>query len=289
MTLSFVIPTYNSIKHIRKCLDSIFTQLPRDTEVIVIDNNSTDFTTDLIERDYPEVRIIRNKTNMGSSRARNQGIEASSGDYIIFMDSDAYLKGGFFSALERILKRIPSYVSSVSPKILKSDSNQIFSCGLYVSLLYKTYDVGQGMREDLFSKPFVVDGPNSCCAVFKREFLEKMKQKRGYFDEDFFFLFEDAEMALRLKERGYQTLFAPELACYHYGNGAGIPDKYRRYLCFRNRLYAILKTKNKSRFASFMLRSLFYDFFRTAHMALTNRHFFKIFKEISRKIEVEKG
>lgn len=285
--LSLIIPAYNNIENIRRCLDSVFSQRPTGAEVIVIDNASSDSTPEVIIKEYPDVVLMRNKKNMGSSFARNQGIRAARGKYLMFLDSDAYLGKDFFKNLEGVLAGA-NQPDAISTRILKADSGKVFSCGLRVSALYRVFDVGRGRPREEFSLPLAVDGPNSCCAIFKRECLESLKEKGEYFDEDFFFLFEDADLALRLKEKGHSCLFMPELTCYHYGEGSKLSRDFRRFLSFRNRWYMILKIKETSRLFSFFARSLPYDFLRTLHFSLTNKHFFRCLRDIRKKIKYEK-
>jgi len=75
MKLSFVIITYNSKNHIKRCLDSILSPVEYSFEVIVIDNNSIDSTVEFIKQKYPQVKLVTNTENKGSSFARNQGIK----------------------------------------------------------------------------------------------------------------------------------------------------------------------------------------------------------------------
>lgn len=84
--LSIIIPAYNAEAYLQRCLDSIFSQEFNDFEVIVINDGSTDGTSALLEH-YPQVKIIH-QGNHGMATARNQGIEVSTGEYILFVDSD---------------------------------------------------------------------------------------------------------------------------------------------------------------------------------------------------------
>jgi len=268
MFLSIVIPTFNSAEYIPRCLNSVFSQGLPDIEVIVVDNGSDDSTIGIIQRDFPGVTLIRNRKNMGSSSARNQGIRASSAGLILFLDSDAYLEDGFFVKLADLLKDFPKDTAGVSPKIIDDKSHRIFSCGLKISSLYRVKDQGRGKGKDNFNSPMAIDGLNSCCAIIRRESLDKIKEDNEYFDEDFFFLFEDVDLSVRLKAKGYQFLFIPRLTCFHQGAGAPIAKDFRRFLCLRNRWYAILKDKKRK---AIILRSLPYDLIRTLHFAATNR------------------
>ena len=100
MRLSVIIPLYNCAPVIERCLDSIDTF--EEQEVIVVDDGSTDNGVSVVEsyiENHPHVKLI-NKTNGGASSARNVGIEAAKGDYLMFVDADDYLMHG---CLERLL------------------------------------------------------------------------------------------------------------------------------------------------------------------------------------------
>jgi len=75
--ISLIIVTCNSEKYIIPCLDSIFNQEYRDVEIFVVDNGSTDATISLVEKKYPQIKLLKNKQNSGACKARNIGIAAS--------------------------------------------------------------------------------------------------------------------------------------------------------------------------------------------------------------------
>ena len=86
-TVSVVIPTYNRINYLPRALDSVAAQTRPVTEIIVVDDGSTDGTAECIRSRYPEVNVIR-QANHGVSHARNTGIRNVTGDWIAFLDSD---------------------------------------------------------------------------------------------------------------------------------------------------------------------------------------------------------
>ena len=91
--ISVIIPAYNVQDYIAECLDSILNQTYKDLEIIVVDDGSTDNTPQILEeyaKKYPQIRILTQQ-NSGQSVARNWGLRESSGDYIVFVDSDDWL------------------------------------------------------------------------------------------------------------------------------------------------------------------------------------------------------
>ncbi|MFH0797819.1 MAG: glycosyltransferase family 2 protein [Candidatus Woesearchaeota archaeon] len=86
--VSIIIPSWNRKNDLKRSLDSIKTQDYDNIEVIVVDNGSKDGSVDMVEKDYKEVKLIKNDKNMGVSVAKNQGILASTGEFIHFCDSD---------------------------------------------------------------------------------------------------------------------------------------------------------------------------------------------------------
>jgi GT2 family glycosyltransferase len=287
MLLSFVIPTFNSLKFIQPCVESILSQQDPGVEICVVDNGSTDSTPEFVAKNYPGISLIRNQENKGASFARNQGIGASSGEFIVFLDADAFLAGDFLKVLRRAAVALDSRYAGLTAKISQMSTGKIFSCGLRITSLYQSYDLKRGETVSAAQVPCEADGFNSCCAILRRSCLEQARGKGVYFDEDFFFLFEDTDLSLRLRKCGYDFLFDPHLVCSHVGGSAPIDPQKRRFYAFRNRLFIIFK--NEKRKTLFFLRSFFYDLPRTLHFCLTNRHASAVWRDISRKFQNEKN
>lgn len=106
VTFSVVIPVYNVSKYLRLCINSVLAQSYRDFEVILVNDGSTDGSGTICEEyTYRDNRVrVINQQNKGSSAARNVGISAATGDYVLFLDSDDYWKS--HDVLEKIAKRI---------------------------------------------------------------------------------------------------------------------------------------------------------------------------------------
>lgn len=93
--ITVIIPVYNGEEYIRKAIDSVLNQTYKEHELIVVDDCSTDGTSDILQEYSGRIRVIRHDKNMGVGVARQTGIDAATGDYITFLDSDDYLSEDF--------------------------------------------------------------------------------------------------------------------------------------------------------------------------------------------------
>ena len=97
--VSVTLVTYNSGRFIKKCLESVLAQKYPDLELIVIDNASTDGTTDILEPFEDRCRIVYNQENVGFAAAQNQAIAMSRGEWILTLNPDVLLLPGFIQQL----------------------------------------------------------------------------------------------------------------------------------------------------------------------------------------------
>ena len=203
--ISIVILSFNSKNALERCLNSIFCQADQNSEVIVVDNGSVDGTSEFLRNKYPEVLLIRNKDNLGASRARNQGIAAAQGSWILALDCDVTLGKDFLPGVFRLIESSAADTGMIQPKILQPDKKTIYSCGIYISKpLLRFYDLGKGLPDQgQFDRKRLVFGACSAAAVYNRRMLEAVKEKTGYFDERFFFLFEDVDLSWRGQRSGW--------------------------------------------------------------------------------------
>ena len=109
MIFSVVIPVYNVKDYLPKCIDSVLAQDFDDYEIVLVDDGSTDGESGAICDRYAEANAARirviHKPNGGLGDARNVGIEAAQGEYVVFLDSDDYVDAGMLSALAAVIDR----------------------------------------------------------------------------------------------------------------------------------------------------------------------------------------
>ncbi len=169
---SVIIPVYNSENYIFRCVDSIMSQGYDDIEVLVVNDGSTDNTRKSLDElglKYDKLKVYH-KINGGVSSARNYGLEKSSGEYIVFVDSDDYVLDGYFSFLHKVLDEnnpdclILNYFVGSDRGVFESDCKYTIrnSCPL-----------SRDESIELFLKGLIP--PSSCVKVFKRSIISDLK------------------------------------------------------------------------------------------------------------------
>ena len=194
--ISFIVPTYNSEKTIKKCIDSILKQ-KGEKEIIIIDDGSTDNTTEILMKHFRgKIKYIK-QTNQGPASARNRGIMNSKGKYIAFVDSDVELPSGWLEKAVCFLKK--ENIAGVGGPGISKTKNMI-SESINI-LLY-----GNMKTNEIF-----VDSIATMNSIYKKDIIKNIK-----FDTTFKSAGgEDPDFNFQIRERGYKLLFSPKLWVWH--------------------------------------------------------------------------
>jgi len=193
------------------------------------------------------------------------------------LDCDIVLEKGFLGKIMNKVEFSPAFVGMIQPKILNSDGKTIFSCGIFLSKARRFYDIGKGYAADkILNVKREVLGACCAAALYNKEMLDKIKEKTGFFDERFFFLAEDVDLAWRAHKKGWKTILCLDAVCFHKGNSSGYSRKLRQYLCFRNRYYAVLKNEGLTGYLKRVFPVLLYDIPRFFYLIFTNPYVIRL-------------
>ena len=218
--VSVTIVTYNSGRFIKRCLESVLDQNYPLKEIIVIDNNSTDGTIDILEPFEDRCRIIYNEENIGFSAAQNQAIAMSQAEWVLTLNPDVLLLQGFLEALVNAGSMDPT-VGTVCGKLMTMKATFDFeptvdSTGIYFTPNLRHLDRGSLRRDDgSFRNYEYVFGATAAAALYRREMIEDIMIGGEFFDNDFFAYREDADVAWRAQLMGWKCLYAPYAKGYH--------------------------------------------------------------------------
>lgn len=281
MKVSIIIVTWNAARFMAQCLNSLKKQIFRDFELIVVDNGSSDETLDILGKMFPQARVIKNKENLGFCRANNQGIKLAQGDYILTLNSDIILNRDFIKELLLAANSQPEEIGMLGGKMLRMDGKTIDSTGLILSKSRRFYDRGGGEIDigqyDEISEVF---GICAGAALYKRKMLDEIKIDGLYFDDDFFFLGEDFDVAWRAQLYGWKALYIPTAKCLHLRGSSQHQSKFKQYLSFKNRYLLMIKNDSLLNILMALPRLLVYDKTRFFYLLFTNRLVFRAIREI---------
>jgi GT2 family glycosyltransferase len=271
--VSVTIITYNSGRFIKRCLESVLDQKYPFKEIIVIDNNSTDGTIDILEpfEDRESCRIIYNEENIGFAAAQNQAIAMSNAEWILTLNPDVLLLQGFLEALVNAGNLDPK-VGTVCGKLLTMTSGFDFpeeplvdSTGIYFTPNLRHLDRGSLQVDNGHFRNYeYVFGATAAAALYRRDMIEDILIGGEFFDADFFAYREDADVAWRAQLMGWKCLYAPYAKGYHVrkalpGNRRALPPAINMH-SVKNRF--LLRMKNIS-----------WDLYRRNFVSITLRDF----------------
>jgi len=251
--VSVTIVTYNSGRFIKRCLESVLDQDYPLKEIIVIDNNSSDGTADILEPFEDRCRIIYNEENIGFAAAQNQAIALSGAEWVLTLNPDVLLLKGFIEALVNAGNLDPK-VGTVCGKLLTMTSTYDFepkvdSTGIYFTPNLRHLDRGSlEVDNGHFRNYEYVFGATAAAALYRREMIEDIAVNGEFFDADFFVYREDADVAWRAQLMGWKCLYAPYAKGYHVrnalpGNRRALPPEINMH-SVKNRF--LLRMKNIS-------------------------------------------
>jgi len=258
LLVSIIIPTYNRKAKLKRCLDSLLRINYHPFEIIIVDNASTDKTNGMIEKLFPQTKLIKRKTNGGAVIARNEGIKRAAGDLLCFADSDNVFDPNFLKKLVELIKE-NSQAGLVAPKMYYlKEPNRIWFAGNKVNLLTsRTKYIGLNeIDRGQYNRVKEIDHAPNVWLV-KREVIKKI----GMMDPRYVMSYGETDWSMRIKLDGYKVLFCPEALVYH---DIGIPadvshnvmvrsTAYRIYYFARNRIIFMKKFAPLPNFLIFLL------------------------------------
>jgi GT2 family glycosyltransferase len=209
ISVSIIIVNYNGKVYLDKCLDSIKkTTLYTNLEVLVIDNNSADGSVDLVKENYPAVKIIELKENLGFAAANNLAAKEAKGDLYVFLNNDTIVTKTWLSELVKSVTQNDREVAIAQSLLLLGQDGQIDSSGDFI---------------DKFGRPYsskLMNAPNgreilsarAASMIIRKEVFWKL----GAFEEDFFASFEDVHLGWRAWIAGYKVILASNSIVYHF-------------------------------------------------------------------------
>ncbi|MBB6275973.1 glycosyltransferase family 2 protein [Porphyromonas circumdentaria] len=235
-----------------------------DTEVVVIDNGSEDDSCLFLERNYPQVRLVRLDKNYGFAEGYNRGIQEINTPYLCLLNNDVAVTEGWTEEPLSLLKM--DNVAAVQPKIKSYDNPTLFeyagAAGGFLDFLGYPFCRGRifdtvepdTLQYETVTPIFWASG--AALFVRRSDYIEA-----GGLDPYFFAHMEEIDLAWRLRRMGKEILYTPMSTIYHQGGSSlqqGSPQKV--YLNFRNNLLMLYKNLPRRSFRKILFFRILLDF-----------------------------
>jgi len=238
IVVSVIVLNWNGELFLEACLGSLLRQSMGDTEIILVDNGSTDGSVDLVRGRFPQVRLIVLEENTGFSAGNNAGIRHARGEYVALINNDAEADPHWIEEILKTYNSHPEVGICASKMLFYDDRTLADACGDFYTVEGIAGKIGHLEPEERYGKPREVFGACAGAAVYRRSMLEEL----GGFDEDFFIVHEDSDLSFRARLMGYKCLYVPTAIVYHHlGASIGLGSDRSVYFSQRNTEFVYLK------------------------------------------------
>ena len=269
MDISFCIVNLNAKKYLSNCLKSIPGSTKLDSiEIIVVDNNSYDGSANFLIEKYPDIKLIRNRRNKGYTKAMNQALRSSNGEYKVVLNPDTLL---MHDSIDILIDQMRSdrNIGIVGPKVINEDGSFQKSCRRGIARPAAVFSYFLGLSERYPSnKRFTgyhlnyldentlneVNGVSGSCMII----FDKLIDDIGYFDERYFAYQEDSDYCLMAINNGWKIYYNPEAVVKHFGGKGGAHSLPSKAIFEWHRSYVRYYFKHFSSDYSFLFNVFYY-------------------------------
>lgn len=258
---TIIIPNYNGIKYIEKCLNSLEGE---PAHILVVDNGSTDGSVQLVAERFPQVGLLRLDCNYGFCTAVNRGVGQCRTPYVILLNNDTEVKSGFVRAMEEPLQKNVRIFSGAAQMLNLYQPEKIDDAGDYYCALGWAFALGKDRPKQNYQRPRRIFAACGGAAIYRREVMEYL----GLLDENHFAYLEDIDLGYRARIHGYENVYIPEAVVYHAGSASSgsrynefkvdLTSKNSVYLVYKNMPFLQILLNLPLLFAGFAVKTLFF-------------------------------
>lgn len=265
LDVSIIVVNWNAKDLLAKCLTCVQNTVKNASyEIIVVDNNSTDGSQDMVRRDFPAVQLIANPQNVGFARANNQAMRFSQGRYVLLLNSDAFVKEHTIDHMVDFMDAHPEAGMSAC-KLLYGDGRLQPSCTSFPTLLTEFFTaVGLSQafpKSRLFGHYMMtywnyddtreVDSIMGAFMLVRASALDAV----GLMDESYFMYSEEVDWCFRFKKANWKIYFHPDVEAVHLWGGSASQVKTKMHVqMYRSRV--MFFRKNYGQLSAALLKLL---------------------------------
>lgn len=240
-----MVVSYKSRSDTLACLASLAAQTHPDVETILVDNASDDGTVDAVRAQFPEVRVLAERENLGFAEGCNRGIAVATGAWIALLNNDAVAEPGFAAALVRAAERAEPRCGMLQALMLfASDPGTINSTGIELARSGGGRDrLERRPRREAEAHGTDIFCPTGGAAAYRRAMLDEVRLPSGWLDRRHFCYYEDMDLGWRARLAGWSARFVPEAVVLHRHQGTTSREgrAWMRRMSATNRLRTLAK------------------------------------------------
>jgi len=237
--VTFAILNYNGQELLAGLLPTVAAQTAQGFRITVVDNGSTDDSIPWLEREWPQVTVIRIPDNIGVTRALNQAVQSTSTPYVALLNNDLELEPRWLEEMRGALERHTGHGSADGKLLNFHRRGEIDGAGDLVARTGECSKRGFGEQDrGQFDRPADILCASGGAALYRRAALDHV----GPFDEDFEAYYEDTDWGLRAQLCGYRCRYVPSAVAFHMGSATTGRDRSAyAHLFSRNSLLMLVK------------------------------------------------
>lgn len=243
--VSVVIPNYNGKKYLEDCIESLLNQSVKQFEIIIVDDASSDSSLEDIKNkcadkaEFPLIRYISHENNLGFCASVNDGIKASSCEYVILLNNDTVAEPEFVLNMCKAIKRSHKIFSVSARMVNLYEPDKMDDSGDFYCLLGWAFTTSKDKPVNDFNRRMKVLSACGGAAIYRKSIFDKI----GLFDENHFAYLEDVDIGYRAGLYGYINTYEPAAVVKHAGSGTSGSryNEFKAKLTARNNLYLIYK------------------------------------------------
>ena len=255
--ISVIIVNWNGKHFLDDCLGALRRQTFRDFETILVDNGSSDGSSDYVRTQFPEVRLVALPENRGFTGGNIAGYELAEGNLIILLNNDTEAHPAWLEEVHQASRRFPDAGSFASKMMYFNSRGRIENCGFAVATAGTTVDLGRDeMDGPAWTRPREVFGACGGAVAYRRSMLADI----GFLDPDFFMVYEDVDLSFRAQLRGYSCVYIPTAIVFHrYRATLGTRPARQVFYSQRNIEFVYLKNMPAGLILRYLLQRLLYE------------------------------
>lgn len=238
--VSAIVVSWNTRDQLLDCLRAFYACSDVPAEAVVVDNASTDGTQEAVAAEFPEAKLVRQRTNIGFGRASNAGLQVAEGRFVLLMNPDVTVMPGCVGRLADFLLVRPD-AAAVGPLIQRPDGllDETARRGFpspgatfyHVSGLDRIFPRSERLNRYSLGhlsagETHEIDSGTAACLMLRRAAIDRV----GFFDPDYFMYGEDLDLCYRLKSGGWKVFYLPTARAVHARPAASGAERSRMLL-----------------------------------------------------------